>query len=114
MNVSDDELSDSLISKRMGRSELGMSYLQTLSASVSSGSKFDTHYYESLLRGRGLLYADQQLMSEEKTARLVSAYASDDGSTFRMDFARVMLKMSNLDVLTGIQGDVRLNCSLPI
>jgi len=63
------------------------------------------------LRGRGLLFADQQLMAQEKTARLVSAYASDDGSTFRMDFARVMLKLSNLDVLTGNQGQVRLNCS---
>jgi len=42
---------------------------------------------------------------------LVSAYASDDGSTFRMDFARVMLKLSNLDVLTGNQGQVRLSCS---
>nr|KYP39112.1 Putative Peroxidase 48 [Cajanus cajan] len=86
----------------------------TLSSSVSSGAAFDTHYYQSLLRGRGLLFADQQLMAAEKTARLVSAYASDDGSTFRMDFARVMLKMSNLDVLTGQQGQVRLNCSLPV
>lgn len=90
-----------------------MSYLQALSSSISSGVKFDTHYYESLLRGRGLLFADQQLMADEKTARLVAAYASDDGSAFRMDFARVMLKMSNLDVLTGIQGGVRLNCTLP-
>ncbi|CAL5187128.1 unnamed protein product [Lathyrus oleraceus] len=88
----------------------GMSYMEALSA-VSSGASFDTHYYQSLLRGRGLLFADQQLMAEERTARLVSAYASDDGSTFRMDFARVMLKLSNLDVLTGNQGQVRLNCT---
>ncbi|XP_039687006.1 putative Peroxidase 48 [Medicago truncatula] len=89
----------------------GMSYKQALSSAVSSGASFDTHYYQSLLRGRGLLFADQQLMAEEKTAKLVSAYASDDGSTFRMDFARVMMKLSNLDVLTGNQGQVRLNCS---
>ncbi|KAK7335012.1 hypothetical protein VNO80_26782 [Phaseolus coccineus] len=92
----------------------GMSYMQALSSSVSSGSTFDTHYFQSLLRGRGLLFADQQLMVEDKTAKLVSAYASDDGSTFRMDFAKVMLKMSNLDVLTGPQGQVRLNCSKPV
>ncbi|KEH38295.1 peroxidase family protein [Medicago truncatula] len=89
----------------------GMSYKQALSSAVSSGASFDTHYYQRLLRGRGLLFADQQLMAEEKTAKLVSAYASDDGSTFRMDFARVMMKLSNLDVLTGNQGQVRLNCS---
>ncbi|KAJ1390987.1 Secretory peroxidase [Sesbania bispinosa] len=115
-NVSSDEFSTSVISEPESvvvHSDPGMSYMQALSSSVSSGAGFDTHYYQSLLRGRGLLFADQQLMAEEKTARLVSAYASDDGSTFRMDFARVMLKMSNLDVLTGPQGEVRLNCSQP-
>ncbi|KEH38289.1 peroxidase-like protein, putative [Medicago truncatula] len=61
----------------------------------------------------GLLFANQQLMAGESSARLISANASDDGSTFRMDFARVVLefKLSNLDVLTGNQGQVRLNCS---
>ncbi|KAJ7948950.1 Peroxidase [Quillaja saponaria] len=113
-NNSIDEFPASNISRRMSESSIGMSYLQALSSSVSSGASFDTHYYFSLLRGRGLLFADQQLMAERKTAKLVSAYASDDGSTFRMDFARVMLKMSNLDVLTGSQGEVRLNCSLPV
>jgi len=88
--------------------------MQALSSSVPSGSTFDSHYYQSLLRGRGLLFADQQLMAQDRTAKLVSAYASDDGSTFRMDFARVMSKMSNLDVLTGFQGQVRLNCSKPV
>ncbi|KAK4285681.1 hypothetical protein QN277_002349 [Acacia crassicarpa] len=114
MNSSDDKVSAAFFTRKLSESVPGMSYLQALSSSVSSGSKFDTHYYESLLKGRGLLFADQQLMAEQKTARLVSAYASDDGSTFRMDFARVMLKMSNLDVLTGTQGEVRLNCSRPV
>ncbi|PQM37594.1 putative Peroxidase 48 [Prunus yedoensis var. nudiflora] len=89
-----------------------MPYFQQLSSSVSSGAGFDTHYYQSLLRGRGLLFADQQLMANERTARLVKAYASDDGSTFRMDFARAMMKMSNLNALTGSQGQVRLECTL--
>jgi len=92
-------------------SDKGMSYMQALSSAVPYGASFDTHYYQSLLRGRELLFADQQLMAQEKTARLVSAYASDDGSTFWMDFAGVMSKLSNLDVLTVNQGQVRLNCS---
>ncbi|PON92711.1 Peroxidase [Trema orientale] len=92
----------------------GMSNFQELSSSMSSGAGFDSHYYQSLLMGRGLLFADQQLMAEEKTARLVRAYASDDGSNFRSDFVEVMVKISNLNVLTGSQGGVRLNCSLPL
>ncbi|KAF8412699.1 hypothetical protein HHK36_000667 [Tetracentron sinense] len=89
----------------------GMMYSQGLSSSMSSGTGFDTHYYESLLKGRGLLFADQQLMANQKTARLVNAYASDDGTAFRRDFARTMVKISSYSVLTGSQGQVRLNCS---
>ncbi|KAG5546884.1 hypothetical protein RHGRI_018897 [Rhododendron griersonianum] len=80
-------------------------------SSVSAGSVFGKNYYDSVLRGRGLLFADQQLMAHDKTADLVRAYASDDGATFRMDFARAMVKMSNFGVLTGSQGQVRINCS---
>ncbi|XP_004295653.1 PREDICTED: putative Peroxidase 48 [Fragaria vesca subsp. vesca] len=91
----------------------GMSYYQQLSSSFSTGAGFDSHYYQSLLRGRGLLFADQQLMANKRTARVVTAYASDGGSAFRMDFARAMMKMSVLNVLTGSQGEVRFDCSLP-
>lgn len=101
-------------SSGMRESTLGMNYHQRLPTSISSGSGFDARYFQSLLRGRGLLYADQQLMAEEKTAKLVWAYASDSGTAYRTDFARVMLKMSNLGVLSGSQGQVRINCSLSL
>lgn len=52
-----------------------------------------TSYYRGLLRGRGLQHSDQQLMADERTARFARAYASDDGITFRMDFARAVMKM---------------------
>ncbi|XP_077225619.1 putative Peroxidase 48 [Tasmannia lanceolata] len=74
-------------------------------------SGFDTHYFRSLLQGRGILFADQQLMAHEKTAELVKAYASDS-SAFRRDFGRVMIKLSGLNVLSGSQGQVRRNCSM--
>ncbi|KAL0009222.1 hypothetical protein SO802_010724 [Lithocarpus litseifolius] len=84
------------------------------SSMASLEMSFDTHYYQSLLNGRGLLFAAQQLMANEKTTRLIRAYALDDGSTFRMDFAQAMMKMSGLNLLTGSQGQVRRNCSLPL
>ncbi|KAF3948835.1 hypothetical protein CMV_025216 [Castanea mollissima] len=98
--------SSSMASLEMSEAAGRMTYLQALSSSISSGAGFETHYYQSLLNGRGLLFADQQLMANEKTARLVRAYASDDGSTFRMDFAGAMMKMSGLNILTGSQGQV--------
>ncbi|XP_059639574.1 peroxidase-like [Cornus florida] len=101
-------------SRAMNECTVGMgSYLELLSV-ISSGPGFDSHYYQSLLRGRGLLlFADQQLMANEKTAEAVRDYAAD-AAFFRMDFARAMVKLSSLGVLTGSQGQVRLNCFLPV
>lgn len=74
------------------------------------GVDFGRLYYRTLLQGRGILVSDQQLMSGEETAKWVNAYASDV-SLFRRDFARAMVKLSNLQVLTGSDGQVRVNCS---
>ncbi|KAK9726072.1 hypothetical protein RND81_05G188100 [Saponaria officinalis] len=94
-------------------STTGLSYFQSLAPFIFSGSGFDTHYYKSLLLGRGLLYADQQLMSDARTARLVEVFASDDGSIFRREFSKSMLKMSNLLSPDASQGEVRTRCSFP-
>ncbi|XP_061948599.1 putative Peroxidase 48 [Populus nigra] len=102
----------SMTSREMRNSSSAMIF-QGLSASIPSGARFDNHYYQNLLGGRGLLFADQQLMADENTARLVAVYASDDGTTFRRDFSRSMVKMSNLGVLTGTLGQVRNKCSFP-
>ena len=66
------------------------------------------------LKGRGHLLADQQFLANENITRLVRAYASNDGSTFRMDFSWAMMKMSELNVLTGFPGQVQRNCFLPM
>ncbi|KAI8006640.1 hypothetical protein LOK49_LG07G03660 [Camellia lanceoleosa] len=46
-------------------------------------------------------------MTSQETTDLVTAYASDDGTTFRVNFARAMVRMSNLGVLSGSQGQVQ-------
>uniref|UniRef100_A0A2N9EYK7 Peroxidase n=1 Tax=Fagus sylvatica TaxID=28930 RepID=A0A2N9EYK7_FAGSY len=73
------------------------------------GSRFGTLYYRSLLQGRGLLYADQQLMAGKGTGNWVKAYASHT-FLFRRDFALAMMKLSNHRVLTASMGHIRLNC----
>ncbi|KAK6798162.1 hypothetical protein RDI58_005864 [Solanum bulbocastanum] len=78
--------------------------------SVSTGTSLDNHYYKTLMRGRELLFADQQLMANEKTAAAVTDYAIDDGIIFRTQFARAMAKMYNFGVLTGSKGEVRHSC----
>ncbi|PIA42624.1 hypothetical protein AQUCO_02000219v1 [Aquilegia coerulea] len=76
----------------------------------ATGPVFGTNYYNTLVLGKGILHADQQLMAGEGTASWVEAYASDE-SLFRRDFAQVMMKLSSLRVLTKPLGQIRLNCS---
>ncbi|XP_055806637.1 putative Peroxidase 48 [Solanum dulcamara] len=80
-------------------------------SAISIAASFDNHYYKTLMRGRGLLFADQQLMANEKTAAAVTDYSFDDGTVFRTEFAHAMAKMSNIGVLTGSKGEVRHSCS---
>lgn len=73
-------------------------------------SKFGMLYYRSLLHGKGILYADQQLMEGEKTKYWVHKYASNP-SLFHQDFAMAMMKLSDLQVLTMPMGQIRRTCS---
>ncbi|XP_022714970.1 putative Peroxidase 48 [Durio zibethinus] len=75
-----------------------------------TGADFGTVYYRSLLQGKGILYADQQLMAGEETGLWVRAYASD-ASLYQRDFAIAMMKLSKLHVLTAPRGQIRKNCS---
>ncbi|OVA20355.1 Plant peroxidase [Macleaya cordata] len=93
-NSSDSTEDPTMSLERDGASELG----------------FGTHYYRSLTQNRGILQADQQLMTEERTASWVRAYASD-GFMFHRDFSSAMMRLSNLGVLTGSLGEIRINCS---
>ncbi|KAK4367992.1 hypothetical protein RND71_011784 [Anisodus tanguticus] len=79
-----------------GLSESAMSYSQRLSVSTFSSiaASFDNHYYKTLMGGRGLLFADQQLMANEKTAAVAEDYSFDDGTIFGTEFAHAMAKMS--------------------
>ncbi|CAI8601175.1 unnamed protein product [Vicia faba] len=78
--------------------------------SEKSVSNFGMLYYRSLLQGKGVLYADQQLMEGEKTKYWVHKYASNP-SLFHQDFAMAMMKLSDLQVLTMPMGQIRRTCS---
>ncbi|CAN6457228.1 unnamed protein product [Victoria cruziana] len=74
---------------------------------------FDSHFYQNVVDGYGVLYADQQLMASPATANLVVDYAIDS-NLFRREFARAMVKLSSVGVLTGSQGEVRRDCRHPL
>ncbi|OQU84693.1 hypothetical protein SORBI_3004G106000 [Sorghum bicolor] len=71
---------------------------------------FDKGYYDNLLRDKGLLHSDRVLVDSNDLKLLVLQYARRKDLFFK-DFANAMEKMSLMSVLTGTNGEIRLNCS---
>ncbi|KAK9940946.1 hypothetical protein M0R45_017578 [Rubus argutus] len=74
-------------------------------------TKFDTVYFSSLLKSKGLLHSDQELYKGDgsDSDNLVQHY-SKSTFDFWSDFSTSMIKMGNINPLTGNAGEVRLNC----
>ncbi|XP_043717319.1 peroxidase 20 [Telopea speciosissima] len=75
-------------------------------------ARFDNKYYINLLQGKGLLISDNVLVTQDHEGTIVKrvwAYASDQQLFFN-SFAKSMIKMGNINVLTGEQGEIRRNC----
>ncbi|CAI0399659.1 unnamed protein product [Linum tenue] len=72
---------------------------------------FDTQYFGSLVRNKGLLHSDQELFGRGNSASdgLVSLY-SGNPAKFAADFAASMVRMGNMRPLTGSNGEIRTNC----
>ncbi|TMW80550.1 hypothetical protein EJD97_018496, partial [Solanum chilense] len=72
-------------------------------------NRFDNVYFKNLMNNSGLLESDQALMNDNTTAALVSNY-SRNPSLFSKEFAASMVKLINIGVLTGQNGEIRKNC----
>jgi peroxidase len=70
---------------------------------------FDATYYENLMARRGLFHSDQELFGGGSQDVLVKLY-SKDPALFRIDFMEVIIKMGNINPLTGTAGEIRVNC----
>lgn len=72
-------------------------------------NRFDNVYYSNLVNNSGLLGSDQALMESNTTASMVLTYSKWPRFFFR-DFSGSMVKLGNLGVLTGSNGEIRKNC----
>lgn len=69
----------------------------------------DSSYYGNLFKHAGLFVSDQSLLDSQTTATQAASYAANDLS-WKVDFAQAMIKLSQVQVLTGNQGEIRANC----
>ncbi|XP_050234216.1 peroxidase 5-like [Mercurialis annua] len=77
----------------------------------STPNHMDNRYYSDLTRNRGLFTSDQTLMNSPSTQRTVVNYVRN-GRTWPDKFAKAMVRMGDIDVLTGTQGEIRTRCDV--
>ncbi|KAL2453769.1 Peroxidase 5 [Abeliophyllum distichum] len=73
-------------------------------------NSFDNNYYKNLIQRKGLLESDQVLFSGGSTDTIVTEY-SNNPRTFSSDFGAAMIKMGDIEPLTGQTGIIRRICS---
>ncbi|CAN6230134.1 unnamed protein product [Urochloa humidicola] len=80
---------------------------------VRTPNAFDNKYYFDLIAKQGLFTSDQGLINHPATKRMATRFALNQAAFFDQ-FARSMVKMSQMDVLTGNDGEIRrISCALP-
>ncbi|XVE77503.1 hypothetical protein DITRI_Ditri13aG0068000 [Diplodiscus trichospermus] len=83
----------------------------TVALDIVTPNRLDNKYYSELRRRRGLLTSDQTLMNSYLTSRMVLSNERN-GASWGKKFAKAMVHMGSLDVLTGAQGEIRRICSV--
>jgi len=73
---------------------------------------FDSNYYSNLQIGNGLFQSDQELFSTNgsDTISIANSFANNQ-TLFFENFVASMIKMGNIGVLTGSQGEIRTQCN---
>ncbi|CAO1939716.1 unnamed protein product [Urochloa humidicola] len=69
----------------------------------------DNKYYLGLANNLGLFTSDQALLTTATLKKSVDEFVKNE-SKWRSKFTKAMVKMGGIEVLTGTQGEIRLNC----
>lgn len=75
----------------------------------TSNFRFDNSYFRNVLNGRGLLTIDSEIALDPRTGPVVQNYAGNPAPFFS-SFASAFVKLTSRNVLSGSQGEVRVNC----
>ncbi|KAK7277398.1 hypothetical protein RIF29_18549 [Crotalaria pallida] len=83
----------------------------TANLDIRTPTVFDNKYYLDLLNRQGVFTSDQDLHSDKRTKGLVNHFALNQ-SLFFDKFVNAVVKLSQLDVVTGNNGEIRNKCSV--
>ncbi|XP_078148743.1 cationic peroxidase SPC4-like [Carex rostrata] len=82
----------------------------TTAQDIRSPNTFDNKYYVDLVNKEGLFTSDQDLYSNNRTKSIVNNFYFSQDLFFRK-FVYSIVKMGQLGILTGNNGEIRANCS---
>ncbi|KAL6627822.1 hypothetical protein ACP70R_031548 [Stipagrostis hirtigluma subsp. patula] len=81
----------------------------TTAMDLMTPAALDNRYYVGLANNLGLFTSDQALLTNATLRASVDAFVKSE-KKWKSKFARAMVKMGGIEVLTGTQGEIRLNC----
>ncbi|KAH7843656.1 hypothetical protein Vadar_019181 [Vaccinium darrowii] len=80
----------------------------TVEMDPRSSLTFDTHYFTILNQHMGLFQSDAALRTDKKSVKMVKQLQSIDD--FFFEFNVSMMKMGDIELLTGKHGEIRKKC----
>ncbi|CAN0921218.1 Peroxidase N1 [Linum grandiflorum] len=81
---------------------------------TGSPNRFDNSYYANLRSGRTVLESDSVLWTDAGTRVMAQRFLGIRGLaglTFAVEFGRSMVRMGNIEIKSGAQGEIRRVCS---
>lgn len=83
---------------------------KTVEMDPGSATSFDNDYFRLVLEEKGLFQSDAALLKNEDSLRLVKRFSF--GDEFISAFAKSIVKMGAIQVLTGEAGEIRNKCNI--
>lgn len=109
--VSDPSINETFLAQLQALCPQNGDGAKRVALDTSSQNKFNPSIFANLMNGRGILESDQILWTDAATRSFVQRF-SGVGVNFNAEFAKSMIKMSNIGLMTGKQGEIRKVCSV--
>lgn len=81
----------------------------TIAMDIITPMVLDNKYYVGLTNNLGLFISDHELLTNSTLKASVDEFVKSE-KRWKSKFVKSMVKMGNIEVLTGTQGEIRLNC----